>query len=117
LLCGTTRSRQNYLTGCAYHIRHIYILGKVERIEKSVASKVGCQPPAGGPVRIGGFTLDRAEIYDLPVFTVSVQEKKDGPDGHPSSRKVVAGAAFDTDSPSSWDWEEIELEALAAAMA
>jgi len=31
----------------------------------------------------------RAEIYDLPV-----QEKKDSPDGHPSSFPLVAGARY-----------------------
>jgi len=37
----------------------------------------------------------------------------------PESARIsmVAGAGFDTDSPSSWDWEDVELEALEAAMA
>ncbi len=34
----------------------------------------------------------RVEIYDLPLFGTSVQEKKDGPDSHQSSLRVVAGA-------------------------
>ena len=36
----------------------------------------------------------RAEIYDLPVFSLPVQEKKYGPDGHPSSLRVAAGARY-----------------------
>jgi hypothetical protein len=58
----------------------------------------------------------RAEVYDLPVLSPGVQEKKDSLDGRPSSFQVVAGVGFDTDSPS-WEWEEVELERLAAAMA
>jgi len=45
-----------------------------------------------------------------------VQEKKDSPDGRPSSFLVVAGVGFDTDSLSFLDWEEVELEPLALAM-
>ena len=36
----------------------------------------------------------RVEIYDLPVFSVGVQEKKDDRSGHPSSFPLVAGARY-----------------------
>ena len=36
----------------------------------------------------------RAEIYDLPLFGTSVQEKKDGQGDRPSSFLMVAGARY-----------------------
>lgn len=43
----------------------------------------------GGFIEVSGKDT-RLVLYDLPVM--AVQEKKDSPDGHPSSLTLVAGA-------------------------
>ena len=45
-------------------------------------------------VIFGRDSTGRAEIHDLTVFSVGVQEKKDDRDSHPSSFQVVAGARY-----------------------
>jgi len=63
------------------------------------------------PSTKSGILAVSAAAYDA-----CTHKENDRPEER-SCVKLVAGAGFDTDSPSSWDWEEIELGPLAAAMA
>ena len=50
--------------------------------------------------------VGRAELFTMPRIQASSPV---GNDALNSSFQMVAGAGFDTEKTSSWDWEEVEV--------